>query len=498
MLLVGLFAAFKAEDNTEDYLLAGRNVSAVPMALSAVASKVSGFMFIGMLGYTYVHGFSSVWYLVAWTVSDWFIWKFLYKSLRETSEKESIATITALCVPDKQSKTGEYFLKFLAVAIVIFMGVYAAAQLSAGAKALESVLDINYSYSVLIAALLIALYCFSGGIRASIWTDSVQAVIMLFAIILLAIVSITSIGGFDNLVNLLTEQDVALTKWVPQDLKFGFLIFLIGQIANGFAVLGQPHVVVRSMLIKDIESFRLAEKIYFTYYISFCAAMFLVALSSRVIIPDLLNSDPELALLELSKAKLPHYLIGLILAGVFSSTISTADSQILSCTASLTQDLFTRLKNNYWFNKLVTLSVLLLVTGLALISNSSVFSLTMFGWVSLGVVFAPLILLKLLKFPLSNLGAILICSVSLLSTLIWAQSSFKSSLNEVFIGFFVFTLLLIIKKLSSRFLNVCAIINISCAKDSKVSQGELNNARSWTLYCSHYIWFSYQFSSCCR
>lgn len=450
MMLVGLLASLKAEANTDDYLLAGRNVGAFPMALSAAASKISGFMFIGMLGYVYVQGFSSVWFLITWIFSDWLIWKVFYKSIREISEKENISTITSFCITDTKSNTGKYFLRFLALVIIIFMGVYAAAQLSAGAKALEAVLEMNYSLSVIIAAVLIALYCFSGGIRASIWTDSVQAIIMLAAILCLAFVAVNSIGGFNNIKIALAEQGANLVEWIPRDLKFGFLIFILGRVANGFALLGQPHIVVRSMLIRDLESFKLAEKVYFMYYIVFCAAMFLVALSARVILPDLINSDPEMALLELSKSQLPNYLIGLILAGVFSSTISTADSQILSCTASITQDLFTKFKNNYWFNKIVTLLILVFVTVLALISNESVFSLTMFGWVSLGVVFAPLIFLRVFKYSLTNISSIFICFISLTVALIWSKSSWHSSLNEVFVGFACFFILSLLRKLIIR------------------------------------------------
>lgn len=446
MTLVGLFASFKSEPNTDDYLLAGRNVGAFPMALSAAASKISGFMFIGMLGYIYVQGFSSLWFLVAWIISDWLIWKVFYKPIRELSEQDNLSTITSFCITDTKSNAGRYFLRFLALVIIIFMGVYAAAQLSAGAKALEAVLEMNYSLSVIIAAVLIALYCFSGGIRASIWTDSVQAIIMLLSMLCLAFVALNGLGGLNNIKIALAEQGANLVEWVPRDLKFGFSIFLLGRVAHGFALLGQPHIVVRSMLIRDLKSFKLAEKVYFSYYIIFCAAMFLVALSARVILPDLINSDPEMALLELSKSQLPNYLIGLILAGVFSSTISTADSQILSCTASITQDLFTKFKNNYWFNKIVTLLILAFVTVLALISNESVFSLTMFAWVSLGVVFAPLIFLRVFNFRLANISSILICFISLAVSLLWSKSAYHQSLNEVFVGFLCFAILVIIKK----------------------------------------------------
>ena len=443
MTLAGYFAVKKSSASTDDYLLAGRNVSAIPMALSALASKISGFMFIGMLGYIYKVGFSSIWFLVAWIFSDWVIWRFFYAKIREKSETENITTVTAFaasCIKprDDSNHRNTYFLKVLAVIVIIFMGVYAAAQLSAGAKALESVLSISYNLNVIMAAVLIAAYCFAGGIRASIWTDTVQAVLMFLSMIFLAFVAVFKCGGIQNLFNSLGAIDLNLVHWIPDDLSFGFVIFLLGRIANGFALLGQPHIVVRAMLIKDLKSFRVAELTYFIYYIVFCIALFFVALAARVILPDLINSDPELALLSLSNELLPQILIGLILAGVFYSTISTADSQILSCTAGISQDLFPSIKDKYWTNKIITLGILLFTTILALMSNESVFSLTMFGWVSLGVVFAPLILLKIIDIKLESKIIIISSLLSLIISLFWGASPWHHSVNEVLIGFVTF------------------------------------------------------------
>ena len=157
-----------------------------------------------------------------------------------------------------------------------------------------------------------------------------------------------------------------------------------------------------------------------------------------MILPDLINSDPELALLSLSNELLPQILIGLILAGVFSSTISTADSQILSCTAGISQDLFPSIKDKYWTNKIITLGILLFTTILALMSNESVFSLTMFGWVSLGVVFAPLILLKIIDIKLESKIIIISSLLSLIISLFWGASPWHHSVNEVLIGFVTF------------------------------------------------------------
>ena len=435
--LVGLAAIKKSKSSTEDYLLAGRDIGPIPMALSAASSKISGFMFIGMVGYTYLHGLSSIWLLLGWILGDYLIWKLFYKKIREESERTDCMTITAFAASDKSGKLiSRKLLVVLSSLVLVFMTLYASAQLNANAKALESLLNLSPELNILIGAAIIALYCLFGGIRADVWTDTAQSVIMLVAMGLLAYLGITACDGFSGLINKLKNIDPNLLKLIPKNLEYGFILFFISRLANGLALLGQPHVIVRAMLIKKVQDLRQAEWVYFSYYISFCIAMFLVALSSRAILPNLISGDPEQALPELSLTLLPKILVGVVLAGIFSSTISTADSQVLACTSCLTQDIFTKLKDNYLANKLITLGVLSTVTVLALNGNRNVFDLTMLGWSSLGAIFVPLIIIRLLKIELSPKKIICILSLSLLSSLLWRFCSLlNSSIDDTLIAF---------------------------------------------------------------
>ncbi len=429
------------------------------MALSAASSKISGFMFIGMVGYTYVNGLSSIWLLLGWILGDWLIWKLFYKKIREESEKTECMTITAFAASDKSGKLISRKLLFvLSSLVLIFMTLYASAQLNANAKALESLLNLSPEINILIGAFIIALYCLFGGIRADVWTDTAQSVIMLIAMLLLAYLGITECNGFTGLIHKLKAIDPNLLNPLPKNLEYGFILFFISRLANGLALLGQPHVIVRAMLIKKVQDLKEAEWVYFSYYISFCVAMFLVSLSSRAILPELISGDPEQALPELSLSLLPKILVGLVLAGIFSSTISTADSQVLACTSCLTQDIFTKLKDNYVANKLVTLGVLSTVTILALNGNRNVFNLTMIGWSSLGAIFVPLIIIRLLKIELNAKKIIFILSISLISSLFWRYcSSLNSSIDDVLIAFvaaFISTCLIKLYDKSKESLNM--------------------------------------------
>lgn len=91
-----------------------------------------------------------------------------------------------------------------------------------------------------------------------------------------------------------------------------------------------------------------------------------MGLSARVLLPGLIDGgDPELALPQMATELLPTLLVGIILAGIFAAVISTADSQILSCSAALTQDLFPVMSNSYKLVKVGTLIVTGIIVAIA-------------------------------------------------------------------------------------------------------------------------------------
>src|SRR5690606_11093985 len=92
-----------------------------------------------------------------------------------------------------------------AIITVVFLGAYAAAQLSAGGKALQGVFEWDPNYGATLVALVVAVYCFAGGIRASIWTDAVQSVIMLSAMAMLLYAGVGGLGGLDAVISQMAE-----------------------------------------------------------------------------------------------------------------------------------------------------------------------------------------------------------------------------------------------------------------------------------------------------
>ena len=428
---VGAYAATQKQDTTGDYLLADRKVNPWLVALSALSTGQSGFLFTAQVGYAYTQGLSAIWLAIGWAIGDYLSWLLVFKKLRQVSETTESETVPAFLA---QKQPGYRWISIISALITIFfLGTYAAAQLLAGSKALNSLFGWDYAWGIIIGAVVVVVYCFSGGIRASIWTDSVQTIVMIAALLILLVVTISAGGGVSGIYASLGDIDTNLVKLFPTDLAWGFVPFFVGWLVAGFGAVGQPHIVVRAMAIDSADNMGKARDIRTICGLITAFAAIAIGLAGRVLLPSL--NDPELALLDLSQNLLPGILVGVILAGLFAATISTADSQILSCSAALTQDLFPGLARSYKFAKIGTLVVTVIVLVIALANNDSVFNLITFAWSILASGLGVLLIIRSFELPVATPTAIAMMIVGIFVSMFWKLGlDFSGAVYEVFPG----------------------------------------------------------------
>lgn len=146
--------------------------------------------------------------------------------------------------------------------------------------------------------------------------------------------------------------------------------------------------------------------------------------------------DPELALPTLAVELLPAPMIGIMLAGLFAATMSTADSQILSCTAAIRQDLLPERFRTYGITKWCTLLVTAFTLYIALNGNESVFALVMIAWSALTAAFAPLLFVLVLKRPLKESTALVMMIVGISAMLWWRSQGYQTWMLEAAPGLF--------------------------------------------------------------
>jgi sodium/proline symporter len=352
-----------------------------------------------------------------WVTGDYIAWLAgIPERLRIRSEQGGCATIPSFLghgIPG-----GEKVVKIAAVIVLAFLGTYAAAQLTAGSKALHALFGWDLVAGSTLGALIVVVYCFSGGIRASIWTDVAQSVVMFGAMLLILLVGISDAGGPAALWTSLAEIDPQLVSIVPANAPFGFAMFVLGWLAAGFGVVGQPHIMVRAMAIDSPENMALARRVYVTWNALFSICAVGVGLTARLLLSETTGFDPELAMPMLSLQLLHPVLVGLVLAGLFAATMSTADSQVLSCSAALTQDLVPRPEASHYYNKAGTVFVTAIILVMALM-GSSVFALVVLAWSSLAASLGPLLVIRCLGRRVTSTTAIAMMLGGLFAVLGW-------------------------------------------------------------------------------
>lgn len=432
---IGLLSARKSKGNTEDYLLAGSSVKPWLVALSAVATNNSGYMFIGMIGFTYTSGLSSIWLMIGWIFGDFIASMFIHKKLRMATGKRKLLSFGG-AISFWHGEDLKKLRFFVGLITLIFLCVYAAAQFKAGSKALHVLFGWDYSTGAIIGSVMVFLYCMAGGIRASIWTDAAQSFVMIIAMAMLFFVGVDQVGGYSQFVTKLDALSPTYLNLFPEHLSAtpgmtGALLFVLGWVFAGFGVVGQPHIMIRFMTMDNSENINKVRAYYYSWFSAFYLVTIGVGMLARLLLPANGTFDPELALPTLANNLLPEVLVGVVLAGLFSATMSTADSQILSCSAALTQDILPKNKSTYLITKLSTVIVTCIALGFALFGSSNVFELVLIAWSVLAACFGPILFLYSFNIKIKESVALAMLFAGFVVTVAWKALGWGDVIYEI-------------------------------------------------------------------
>ncbi len=433
-LLVGLSSARRSRPTRRDYYLASQDISPFAAGLSAVATNNSGYMFIGVIGYTYVTGLAALWLMVGWIVGDIVASLFIHRRLRDATGATHETTFLAVLSGWYGNNFG-LFRRIAALVTIIFLGAYAAAQMDAGGKALHAMFGWSDEAGAVAVGIIVIAYCLAGGIRASIWTDVAQASVMLVAMAVLLLTAIDDMGGRSAAWAALDAIPGYMDLAPPADNLLasggiGVGLFALGWLFAGFSVAGQPHIMVRFMALDSATHMPAARIVYYVFFTLFYASATGVGLLSRIYLPELESLDPELALPRMADQLLAPVWVGLILAGIFAATMSTADSLVLSCSSALTNDLPARPVQSMVATKGATVLFTVFAVVLAITDQQSVFDLVILAWSCLASAFAPLALIYALRGKPSEFQALLMMIMGVGTALWWRHQGWHDFIYE--------------------------------------------------------------------
>ena len=439
LLVIGWQAARRTHGG-EDFHLAGRSLGAWSAGISSTASSESGWVTLGAVGMTFVHGVSGLWYapgcLLGYLVNVYVV----APRLRPLSAAHGSVTLTDVITRRWGDPKNVLRVTATAIILVCMMG-YVAAQMTAAGKAFSSSLGLEgrggYLLGVIIGAIVITVVTSLGGFRAVAWTDLFQGLLVAGALIALPLYAVARLGGFGTLVAGLGAIDPNFLTASGDRVGPALWGFVIGQLGIGLGYPGMPHVITRYMAARDDREVQRLQLIAMGWGLAVFYGAGLVGLVGRVMLPDL--ADGEQALMALALELVHPVLAGLLLAAVISAVLSTVSSQLLVAASAVSYDIVEETlgrarddRRSLLLGRITVAVVGLLGVLVALSEVRLVFWFVLFAWSGLGAAFAPLILLALARRGINRHGALAAMLTGIGVTVAWKLGRDAASSPEAF------------------------------------------------------------------
>ncbi|WP_219662490.1 sodium/proline symporter PutP [Brevibacillus formosus] len=449
MLLIGYYA-YKRTSSLTDYMLGGRSLGPTVTALSAGASDMSGWLMMGLPGAMFAQGLSASWIAIGLTLGAYANWLYVAPRLRSYTEVAN-NSITIPAFLENRFGDGSRMLRLVsALVIMIFFTFYVSSGLVSGGVLFENTFHLSYQTGLWIVGLVTIAYTLFGGFLAVSWTDAVQGLIMVIALILVPLVTVLTAGGMGETFTEIHAVDPSLLDIF----KGTSLLGIISLFAWGLGYFGQPHIIVRFMAITSTSEIKKARSIGMGWMIFSVAGAMLTGLVGIALYSKQgwTLSDPETIFIQLGTILFHPIITGFLLAAILAAIMSTISSQLLVTSSSLTEDIYkTFFKRSATDKELVTfgrLSVLLvsvIAFLLALNKNDTILDLVGYAWAGFGASFGPVILLSLYWKRMNKWGALAGMVAGALTVIIWTRFDvLKDSLYEMVPGFAISLLAIVV------------------------------------------------------
>lgn len=473
MLIIGI-VMYRRTADLSDFVLGGRSLGPAVAALSAGASDMSGWLMLGLPGAIYVSGISESWIAIGLAIGAYLNWQFVAKRLRVYTEVSN----NAITIPDfleNRFKDSSRILRVIsALVILIFFTFYTSSGMVAGAKLFEASFGLSYQLALWIGVIVVVSYTFLGGFLAVVWTDFVQGSLMLLALIVVPIVAISQIGGWNEAVQVvgnISPDHLSMVKGVG-------VLAIISSIAWGLGYFGQPHIIVRFMALKSAKDVPTARFIGTTWmilglygaiftgfaglaYVASQDASIFTAVGADVVTEGGVQmlDDAEKIFIVFSQILFHPVVAGILLAAILSAIMSTIDSQLLVSSSAVAEDFYKAIfrreatdKELVWVGRIATVVIALIAAIIAINPEATVLELVSYAWAGFGAAFGPTIILSLFWKRITRNGALAGIIVGAVTVIIWGDflSGGIFDLYEIVPGFILNLFVAILVSLAGK------------------------------------------------
>ncbi len=427
MLGIGIVAYRRTQD-LSDYVLGGRNLGPIPSALSAGASDMSGWLLLGLPGYAMSAGYGAFWLAGGLLVGTWANWLLVAQRLRVYSHRADDA-LTLPAFFEKRFEDHSHALRVVsAFFVLVFFLFYTSSGLVAGGKLFETVFGLDYQLAVVVGAVAVISYTMFGGFLAVSWTDVVQGLLMVGAMVLVPVLALSDLGGVGSAFDQIAAKNPELLDAFTN--ADGTSITLIGTLSLvgwGFGYFGQPHILARFKGIKSKDHVPAARRIAVLWSgVSMAGSIAIGLFAIAYLKSDL--GDNETVFMVMVDAIFHPVVAGVLLAAILAAIMSTADSQLLVSSSALAEDFYKALFNKEAsaqqlvnVGRFAVVGIAVIATILALNPDSGVLDLVSYAWAGFGAAFGPALILSLYWKRMTKQGALAGIIIGGVTVVVWKQ-----------------------------------------------------------------------------
>ncbi len=428
ILIVGLIM-YNRNKSHEDFILGGRAMNPWVVAFSERASGESAWLLLGLPGLGYAAGFIGMWDAIGCVSGIIFYWIVIAEKLRTQSENSKSITLPDFFA-EKFNTLGKPIRLTATAIIIFFFTFYLAAQFNGAGKVLNVTFGIPNIYGILIGTVVIVFYTMMGGFLAVAWTDLIQGIIMIGALVILPLVGFIEImekhqslhGALQAAGGDYSDLTGGKTGWAA------FAVIISG-LSWGLGYMGQPHLLTRFMSIDNVANIKISRRIAFVWAIPGFFGALMIGLVGLVYYGQGAFADVENVMPQLANDLLPSWLAGIFISGAIAAMMSTADSQLLVITSSVIEDIYHKTLGNttvsekrlLFLSRIITIAVGALAFIISITSQELVFAMVSYAWAGLGSSFGPTLLMILWWKKTTAKGVLAGMITGTVTTIVWSS-----------------------------------------------------------------------------
>ena len=416
MVAIGIYCS-KDNETVGDFYLGGRKMGPLVTAMSAEAADMSSWLLMGLPGLAYLAGIAEpAWTAIGLAVGTYINWLVVAKRIRTYTQE-----VNAITLPDffslRYKDEKNILMAIAAVVIIVFFVPYTASGFAACGKLFSSIFAIDYHVAMIVSAIVIVAYTVTGGFLAASMTDMIQSVVMSIALIVVVMFGVHVAGGVDAVAenaNSLVSYLTLTASHVAADNSsspYGALT-IASTLAWGLGYFGMPHILLRFMAIEDREKLKISRRVATVWVVIAMTVAIIIGVVGNAVtaagaLPFLDGNTSETIIVRMADLMGKYGVLmaimgGIILSGILSSTMSTADAQLLAASSSISENLLRKFfkvelstKASIKIARAAVVAIAVVAVFLARNPDSSVFRIVSFAWAGFGSAFGPVVLLAL-------------------------------------------------------------------------------------------------------